>query len=170
MNENVKPQKTIEELNLITDRVVDALFAVHRTLGPGFKEEIYEASLLKEFELVGMKCESQVAYPVFYKGHDLGKICRIDLLVEDEIILELKSVDALLPIHQAQLLSYLKLTGKRIGYLANFKVSLMKDGIKRMRLDSGSKFHTEPLRTGIVLRGPVRNRTMNSMDWCRDVA
>lgn len=156
MNEEVKPVKSIEELNLITDQVVDALFTVHRTLGPGFNEGIYEASLLKEFELLGLKCESQVEVPVFYKGHDLNKKYKLDLLVEDEIIVELKAVDYMLPIHHAQLLSYLKLTNKRIGYLANFNVTLMKEGIKRMRLDSGTKFYREPVRSAVVLRGEVK--------------
>lgn len=116
-----KKEKTIEELNKITDRIVDAFFAVHRTLGPGFNEAIYEASLVEELRLQNLAVESQVEIPVFYKGIDLNKKYRLDLLVEDEIIVELKTVEHIMPIHTAQLLSYMKLAGKRLGYIANFQ-------------------------------------------------
>lgn len=157
MQEEVKKEKTIEELNAITDRIVDCFFSVHRTLGPGFPEAIYHASLRREFDLNDIAYKTEVEIPVFYKGFDLQKTYRLDLLVEDEIIVELKTVDDLHTVHQAQLLSYLKMTGKRLGYLANFKVAMMKEGIKRVRLDSGTK-HVAPPKTysRVVHRGEAK--------------
>lgn len=140
MKEAVSAKKTIEELNKIADRVVDAIFSVHRTMGPGFNESIYESCLIEEFNLRGIKYQSQMQIPVTYKGKKLDKFFKLDILAEDEIIIELKSVSELLPVHKAQLLSYLKLTGKRIGYVANFNVALMKEGIRRVRLDDASGF------------------------------
>lgn len=142
MKEAVKEKKTIEELNKIADRVVDAIFSVHRTMGPGFNESIYESCLIEEFNLRGIDYQSQVQIPVTYKGKKLDKFFKLDILAEDEIIVELKSVSELLPVHKAQLLSYLKLTGKRIGYVANFNVTLMKEGIRRVRLDDASGFNS----------------------------
>lgn len=143
MQAAVKSEKTIEQLNKIADLVVDALFSVHRTMGPGFNESIYESCLIEEFNLRGINYQSQLQIPVTYKGKQLDKFFRLDLLAEDQIIIELKSVSELLPVHKAQLLIYLKLTGKRIGYVANFNVELMKDGIKRVRLDDASEFHNK---------------------------
>jgi GxxExxY protein len=142
MKEAVKTKKTIEELNIIADRVVDAIFSVHRTMGPGFNESIYESCLKEEFNLRGINYQSQMEIPVTYKGKKLDKFFKLDILAEDEIIVELKSVSELLPVHKAQLLSYLKLTGKRIGYVANFNVALMKEGIRRVRLDDASGFNS----------------------------
>lgn len=155
-DKNTKKEKSIEELNKITDKIVDAFFAVHRNMGPGFNEAIYEASLIQEFRLHNLTVESQVEIPVFYKGIDLNKKYRLDLLVEDEIIVELKTVEHIMPIHTAQLLSYMKLAKKRIGYIANFNTLMMKDGIKRMRLDSGTIYHKDPLITMVRGAGPVQ--------------
>lgn len=144
MNEQVKPKKTIEELNEIADKVVDAIFSVHRNLGPGFQEALYEACLKEEFELRKIKYASQVDLPVVYKGKKLDKKFRLDMIVEDEIIIELKAASEILPIFTAQLMSYMKLSGKRIGYVANFGQPLMKYGLKRMRLDSGTEYPHHP--------------------------
>lgn len=133
---------------------MDAFFAVHRHLGPGFSGKVYEKSLIEEFHLKGIRVENQVEVPMFYKGIDLNKKYRLDLLVENEIIVELKTADHILPIHKAQLLSYMKLARKRIGYVANFQVVMMKDGIKRMRLDPGTKYHKDPLVNAIRHAGP----------------
>ena len=139
MQDAVKTKKTIEELNEIADRVVDAIFSVHRTIGPGFNESIYEACLIEEFMLRGIGFQSQLQIPVKYKGKQLDKFFKLDLIAEDEIIVELKTVSEILPVHKAQLLSYLKLAGKRLGYVANFNVALMKDGIRRVRLDDATR-------------------------------
>ena len=95
-------------------------------------ESVYEYALVKELQLRNIEVLYQVKVPLFYKGHDMGKEFFIDILVENEIVIEVKSVDAIHPVHQAQLLSYLKLSDKRLGFLINFNVALLKDGFKRM--------------------------------------
>jgi len=105
---------------------------VHSALGPGLWESAYEACLLFELHKRGMKAAGQVELPVVYENVRIDAGYRIDLLVEDSVIVELKSVEKLLPIHQAQLLSYLKLSGKRVGLLIDFNVEHLRDGIKRM--------------------------------------
>ncbi len=120
-----------EKLETIGKQIIDAAFQVHKTLGPGLLESAYEACLVMELILRGLKVEQQKNLPVFYKGNKLDVGYRLDLLVENEIIIELKAVEKLLPIHEAQLISYLKLSDKRLGYLINFNVTLIKDGISR---------------------------------------
>jgi len=122
----------IEELNIISGKIVDCAFKVHTELGPGLLESVYEICLVKELILTGCKVERQVYLPVVYKSEELKLDFRIDLLVENEIVVELKAIDGILPVHQAQLLTYLKLSGKKLGLLINFNVPLIKDGIKRM--------------------------------------
>jgi GxxExxY protein len=107
---------------------------VHTALGPGLLESTYEACLVHELKKAGLKVLSQVALPVNYDGETIELGYRIDLLVEDVIIVELKSVDKIIPLHQAQLMSYLKLSGNRLGLLINFNVLHLKDGIKRIIL------------------------------------
>ncbi len=120
------------DLDKLTNKIVDAFFAVHKSYGPGLKERIYQACLIKEFQLMGIPCEKQVKYPIEYKGHKLKEYCVIDLIVDKRVIVEIKSVGEFIPIHQAQLLTYLKLTKLKVGYLVNFNATLMKDGLKRM--------------------------------------
>ncbi len=120
-----------EELNKLSKQIVDASISVHKEMGPGLLESVYEYCLLKEFELRNIKAKSQVIIPLYYKGELLSKIFKIDILVENEIALELKAVDYILPVHEAQIISYLKLADKRLGFLLNFNVDLMKNGIKR---------------------------------------
>ncbi len=105
---------------------------VHSALGPGLLESAYEACLIHELTKRGLRVSSQVALPVAYDGVRLDVGYRIDLLVEDEVVVELKAVDLLLTIHQAQLLSYLRLSGKKVGLLINFNTGRMKDGIRRL--------------------------------------
>jgi|SRR5581483_7576117 len=119
-------------LNGITHAIIAAAMKVHSALGPGLLESAYQACLLFELHSEGLKAESQVALPVLYRGVKLDVGYRIDLLVEDAVIVELKSIDAIAPIHQAQLLSYLKLSDKNVGLLINFNVSQLKNGIKRI--------------------------------------
>lgn len=120
------------ELNKISGLIVDAAFKVHSTLGPGLLESSYEACLKHEFTKRRIKVQSQVSFPINYDGLKIAAGYRIDLLVEDVIIVELKSVEKILPIHEAQLLTYLKLCNLKIGLLINFNVLRIKDGIKRL--------------------------------------
>jgi GxxExxY protein len=120
------------DINEVSGSVVDAAMKVHTALGPGLLEGAYEACLLHELRNRGRKVLAQVALPVVYDGVAIEIGYRIDLLVEDVVVVELKAVEKLLPIHEAQLLSYLKLGGHKLGLLINFNVLHLKDGIKRM--------------------------------------
>ncbi len=124
-------QDQMNRLNSITQQIIGAAIAVHKEFGPGLLESVYEVCLMQEMENNGLKVASQVELPLWYKGKLTDKKFRIDLLVEDEIIVELKAVDSLLPIHEAQLLTYMRLTNKHLGLLINFNVPLLKDGIIR---------------------------------------
>jgi GxxExxY protein len=119
-------------LDEVTEAVIGAAIAVHRALGPGLLESTYEACLVHELSKRGFSVERQKALPVVYDGVHLDCGYRIDLLVEGRIIVELKAVEQLLPIHQAQMLSYLKLSDLRVGLLINFNVMVLKDGVKRV--------------------------------------
>ena len=120
------------EINDVSGTIVDAAMKVHSALGPGLLESAYEACLLYELHKRGLKAERQVALPVTYEQVRIDVGYRLDLLVEDEVVVELKSVDEVNPIHKAQLLSYLKLSDKRLGLLINFNVQQLKDGVTRM--------------------------------------
>ena len=110
---------------------MQACIEVHKHMGPGLLEKVYETCLMREFHLRGIKAQAQVSLPLTYKGMELDKSYSIDILVEDEIVLELKAAENMLPVFEAQLISYLRLSGKQVGYLVNFNVPLMKHGIKR---------------------------------------
>jgi GxxExxY protein len=114
--------------------VVDAAYRVHSALGPGLLEAVYEVCLCHELRKQEIPFQSQLVLPVFYDGIMLDAGLRLDLLLDDCLVVELKAVEKTLPIHEAQLLTYLKLTDKRLGLLINFNVPLIKDGIKRMVL------------------------------------
>ena len=116
----------------LTGDIIDAAMKVHSALGPGLLEGAYEACLVYELRQRGRRVVTQVALPVFYDGIRIDVGYRIDLLVDDAIVVELKSVTKLLPIHDAQLLTYLKLSGHRIGLLLNFNVPHLKSGIRRL--------------------------------------
>ena len=115
--------------------IIGAAIEVHRVLGPGLLESAYEESLCREFSLRNIAFERQVSLPVEYKGVQLDCGYRLDLVVERSVVVELKTVESLLPLHEAQLLTYLKLSKLKVGLLLNFNVALMKDGIKRLVLD-----------------------------------
>lgn len=119
------------ELNDLTEKIIGCAIKVHRVLGPGLLESAYEVCLVYELRKAGLKAERQIALPVIYEGLQLDADYFIDILVEDTVVLELKSVEHLLPIHEAQLLTYLKLANKKLGLLMNFNVTLLKNGIKR---------------------------------------
>lgn len=120
------------EIDRIAGQIVDAAIAVHRAMGPGLLESAYEACLVFELRERGLSVGQQIELPILYRGVRLEAGYRLDLLVEDQIIVELKSVDELAPIHTAQLLSYLRLSDKRVGLLINFNVELLKNGLKRL--------------------------------------
>ncbi len=120
-------------LNKITEQIIGCAIEVHRQLGPGLLESIYESALCVELEHLGLKYERQKALSVNYKGHPIGEF-KIDLLVENTIVVELKSVERFDPVFEAQLLSYMKLGRYKLGLLINFNSALLKDGIKRLIL------------------------------------
>lgn len=121
-----------DRFNQLSGEILDAAITVHKEMGPGLLESVYELCLLKELQLRNIFVENQVAVPLYYKGENLNKDFRIDILVEKEIIIELKAVDYILPVHEAQIISYLKLTDKKLGFLINFNVPLLKEGFKRL--------------------------------------
>lgn len=119
------------ETNEITGQIIDGAMKVHTALGPGLLESAYEACLAYELRKRGLKVRCQVILPVIYDGLEIDAGYRIDLLVEDEIIVELKATDRLDPIAEAQVISYLRLSGKKIGLLINFNVKHLREGIRR---------------------------------------
>jgi GxxExxY protein len=120
------------DINRLTGEVINAAIEVHKALGPGLLESAYEQCLCHELGLRKIPYKSQESLPIGYKGVELECGYRLDIVIADKLILEIKARDALLPIHEAQLLTYLKLTGIRIGLLINFNVPVLKDGIKRI--------------------------------------
>ena len=120
----------LEEKEL-TETIIGAAIDVHRELGPGLLESAYEECLCHELHIRGLAFARQVDLPVRYKGLSLDCGYRLDVVVENRVVVELKSTEQLLPVHQAQLLTYLRLSGKRVGLLMNFNVAVLKDGIVR---------------------------------------
>lgn len=124
----------MKDLNEISGNVVDSAVHVHKELGPGLLERIYEDALAHELTLRNISFERQKILAVPYKGIILDTQFRLDLIIEDQIIVELKNCDKILPVHEAQILTYLKITERKIGLLLNFNAALMKQGIKRVVL------------------------------------
>ena len=120
----------MNDVDNLTERIIGCAIEVHRQLGPGLLEGIYESALCAEFQDAGLQHQRQLAVSVQYKGKTIGE-CRLDLLVEDAVVLEIKSVERFDPVFEAQILTYLRITGKRVGLLLNFNTRLLKDGIKR---------------------------------------
>jgi GxxExxY protein len=116
----------------LTGKIVDCAITVHKLLGPGLLESAYEECLFFELNLCGLATAKQIPMPLIYKDKKLDLGYRIDLLVDDKVIIEVKSVDALNPVHMAQVMTYLKLSGRRIGLLINFNVQFLKEGIRRI--------------------------------------
>lgn len=121
-----------EELNLLSEQIIGAAIEVHRELGPGLLEHSYEASLQHELALRGISSVRQLLLPLTYKGLVIPDSYRIDLLVDEKIVVEIKTVEALKPVHSAQVLTYLRMSGKSLGLLINFHVPLLRDGLKRL--------------------------------------
>lgn len=122
----------MEKLNEISGKILDSAIEVHRNTGPGLLESIYEKCLCKEFELRKINYNRQVTIPVSYKGMLIGENLRLDILVEDEVLVELKAIESLDKIHTAQVITYLKLTDKKLGLLINFNVPKLIDTFKRI--------------------------------------
>lgn len=124
----------IVELDPLATRLVDCAFQVHKNLGPGLLESYYEQAMAIEMELQGIKFQRQPVVPIFYKNQLLDGQFRLDFLVEDKIVLELKSVETMNPVYQSQILTYMKISKAKLGLLINFNVPLIKNGIKRFAL------------------------------------
>jgi GxxExxY protein len=126
-------EREVQGLNRISGRIIGAAIEVHRVLGPGLLESTYEACLDFELRRQGLPIRRQWPLPVTYKGTEIDRQYRLDLVVAERILLEIKAVEQLLPIHQAQVLSYLRLSGLPLGLLINFHSATLKDGIRRFR-------------------------------------
>ena len=120
------------EINKLSNRIIGAAIEVHRNLGPGLLENVYEECFCRELTLQGINFERQKYLPVNYKGQQVECEYRLDIIVEDKIVIEVKSINSFLPIHEAQLMTYLKLSDLWLGILINFNVVTLKDGIKRV--------------------------------------
>jgi len=119
------------EYEHLSHEILDSSISVHKEMGPGLLESVYQYCLVEELRSRDVFVEEQVSVPLFYKGRLLDKDFRIDILVAKEIIIELKAVECILPVHEAQIISYLKLADKRLGFLINFNVPLLKSGFRR---------------------------------------
>jgi GxxExxY protein len=124
------PVKESDALKQLTERIIGCAIEVHRQLGPGLLEQTYEAALCIELQNAGVNFVRQPVFPVLYKGQTIGEY-RLDLIVADAVVVEIKSVERFDPIFEAQVLSYLRMTGKKVGLLINFKSRLLRDGLKR---------------------------------------
>lgn len=122
----------LDHINPLTSRIIKCAIEVHRTIGPGLLEAVYAACLVHELTLDGLRFQREVVCPVVYRGAVLDCSYKIDLLIEDLVVVELKSVETVLPVHNAQLLTQMKLATKPAGLLLNFKTPMMKNGITRL--------------------------------------
>ena len=122
---------TTEDYNRVSGIILDASITVHKELGPGLLESIYELCLVKELINRNLNVKNQVIIPLTYKGEIISKDFKLDILVEDSVILEIKAIEIILPVHEAQILSYLKLADKRLGLLINFNVPILRNGFRR---------------------------------------
>ena len=134
------------EDNKLTQAIMDSLFQVHSAMGPGLIESVYEECLCHELATRGIPYEKQKTVALNYKGHQLGNGLKLDVLVDKKVVIELKSCDAILPVHKAQLMTYLKLTGLPIGFLVNFNVPLIKNGVQRFVNQHNSSANSASLR------------------------
>jgi len=120
-----------DQIELCAKEIVDSAVQVHKELGPGLLESVYQYCLSEELRLRRVRVQQEVFLPLTYRGKELNKDFRIDMLIETEVIIEVKAVDVILPVHEAQLLSYLKLSRKWLGFILNFNVPVRKEGIRR---------------------------------------
>ena len=127
-------EKIPEELEIIGREIVDAAYIIHKSLGPGLLEKVYEVCFCHEILKRGLNCQRQLYVPIVYDGIEFDEGLRLDVLVENKVICELKALENVNPVWEAQILSHLKLTDKRLGYLINFNVPIIKNGIRRFVL------------------------------------
>ncbi len=127
-----------QNIEILSEQVVDSIFEVHKTIGPGFLEQIYEDCLCEKLMLRDISYQRQKPLEIFYKNKKMKTAYRLDLVVEDKIIIELKCAEKLIPVHKAQIMSYLKMSGLKLGFLMNFNSVLMKDGLQRIVLQKTS--------------------------------
>jgi GxxExxY protein len=120
-----------QEMEYYAKQIVNSAYLIHKELGPGLLESVYQYCMMEELKLNGVKAEQEVSIPLYYRNKKLEKEFRIDILVQSEIIIEIKAVENLLPVHAAQLISYMKLSDKQLGFLINFNVTTFKEGIRR---------------------------------------
>jgi GxxExxY protein len=138
--EPVEPMEEIDpETDKIAKQIVDAAYQVHSSLGPGLLENAYEACLAHEISVRGLKIKKQVVVPLVYKDVRMDVGFRLDLLVEDRVIVEIKAVEEMMPVFRAQVITYLKLTKNKLGFLINFNVPILKQGIERIALTKTKK-------------------------------
>lgn len=130
----MKYEPISQDIELIANKVFNCGLKVHRALGAGLLESVYEVCLAHEIDKIGLKAERQIQLPIVYDGITFDAGLRLDLWIDRKLIVEVKSVESLLPVHQAQLMTYLKLTENRLGLLINFNVTLFKNGVKRIVL------------------------------------
>jgi GxxExxY protein len=132
--------------NELTKEIIGAAIEVHRTLGPGLLEGVYEECLVTELNLRGISYERQKRVAIEYKGRQIAADLKLDILIDDRIVVELKAVETLLPVHGAQLLTYLRLTGKQLGLLINFHVPVLHQGVRRVVRNLPELCVSAPLR------------------------
>jgi GxxExxY protein len=125
-------EKLPPELERVATQIVDAAFKVHTEFGAGLLESVYEKCLAHELTKRGLRVQRQVRVPIVYDGVELDEPLRLDLMVEDSVVVEVKSVEKMHPVFRCQMLTYLKLSGKRLGFMINFNVPLIKNGIERV--------------------------------------
>ncbi|CAM3083459.1 GxxExxY protein [Rariglobus hedericola] len=145
----------MEALNSLTDKIIGAAIEVHRHKGPGLLESTYESCLAQELTLRNLRFERQVAVPLLYKGLTLDVAFRADMIIENKILIELKALEAILPVHKAQVLSYLRETGLSLGLLINFHVPKLVDGVHRFINDRALSVNSAPS----VLNNPAESIT-----------
>jgi len=136
MNQPLRHNDLSQEVNQITGKIIECCYQVHRRLGPGLLENIYELCLIEEFKNAQIQYQRQVDIPILYRGKAIDTALRLDLLIENHVVVELKAVEKLLPIHQAQLITHLKLAKYPVGLLVNFNVNMIQQGVKRVVLSA----------------------------------
>ena len=143
----------------LTHKIIAASIEVHKNLGPGLLEAVYRLCLGLEFKNRGLHYQQEVDVPLSYKNKKISHCFRLDFLVENEIILELKSIEKVLPVHEAQLLTYLRLSGKQVGLLINFNVPILKMGISRRILSIPSSYHSCDVKVANPLNAEIGTET-----------
>ena len=144
----------------LTHKIIAAAIEVHKNLGPGLLEAVYRLCLGLEFENYGLKYQKEVSIPLLYKDKKIDHCFRLDFLVENELVLELKSIETMLPVHEAQVLTYLRLSGKQVGLLINFNVPVLKMGIRRCILSKQECHRATNLKVSDFISAEEEHETL----------